>query len=852
MKKFIFMILILLFANPSFSQTGTTAEMFGLDQCLWVETEDQTIQNNYCAKMIVEDGTLTDNGNGSFTYSPAGAGYTVFDTSQELADILTDETGSSGTGAFPLAAVFSIDPIIDASFGGGSTILGKVQRRAGAVGGILVGDDDCDHEAGKYWYDDNDSRFEFCDSGAAIPPITFQDFVNVVSSTDNAVTRFDGTSGEIQNSGVLLDDNNNIVLPTSTASSTSGIIYKGSQTWLHNYYPTGTSAGNIFLGLDAGNLTLSGASPYLSSFNIGIGDSALHSLTTGYWNIAIGDHALTTMTDAISNVAIGNEAGFNATGSGNMLIGSAAGYGSAGLSTYYGSVMIGVNAGISSVSNNFSMLIGGGAGANLTTGTSNIMIGYNTGNSTITGSDNIFIGGTGGAGVGGSSSSSSSELNIGDSLYGTGMNGTARIGIDIRPPTARLHLPAGTTSASSAPLKLDSGTLMSTPEAGAIEYNGLFYVTEGATRKAIGDLVGPASATDNAIARYDGTTGKLIQNSSGVTIDDQQNMVIAGSLDVAGTLTVGVMTVDEPNSRFRVGIEDADKIGMVIQSPSSPTAPAFEVQDSTGRPSVRFENNGFSTMRINKSGTMANASYDGFVLSVQNIGDAGEGSWIEILNSGGANRGAFFGMIGNQFQQFNWQGGDIEFWTGLGGGSPGANYARVTIDSTGNLGLAGDNEYAWSHGWGGGVGIIGIGNRRTAPTTSLTNGTALWSTSAELYTMGDSNTVKKITTTAVVALTDGATPALNAKLGSLFTLTAAGDRTIAVPSNPTDGQRIIIAHTASGANRTLALNTGAGGFRFGTTITGLTATTSGTTDYIECVYNSTDSKWDVISYVKGY
>jgi hypothetical protein len=38
-----------------------------------------------------------------------------------------------------------------------------------------------------------------------------------------------------------------------------------------------------------------------------------------------------------------------------------------------------------------------------------------------------------------------------------------------------------------------------------------------------GDVVGPASATDNAIARYDGTTGKLIQNS-GVAIDDSNNV----------------------------------------------------------------------------------------------------------------------------------------------------------------------------------------------------------------------------------------------------------------------------------------------------------------------------------------
>lgn len=104
----------------------------------------------------------------------------------------------------------------------------------------------------------------------------------------------------------------------------------------------------------------------------------------------------------------------------------------------------------------------------------------------------------------------------------------------------------------------------------------------------------------------------------------------------------------------------------------------------------------------------------------------------------------------------------------------------------------------------------------------------------------------------VVTLTDGATPALDASLGNVFVLTAAGNRTIAVPTNAISGQEIIIAHIASGANRTLALNTGAGGFRFGTDITGLTATTSGLTDYIKCIYNATASKWDVIAYVKGY
>lgn len=106
--------------------------------------------------------------------------------------------------------------------------------------------------------------------------------------------------------------------------------------------------------------------------------------------------------------------------------------------------------------------------------------------------------------------------------------------------------------------------------------------------------------------------------------------------------------------------------------------------------------------------------------------------------------------------------------------------------------------------------------------------------------------------TNIIGLTDGATPALNAALGNTFRLTAAGNRTIAVPTNPTDGQKIVIEHTASGANRTLSLNTGTGGFAFGSDITALTATVSGTTDYIGCVYNRVANKWRVVAYVKGY
>ena len=65
-----------------------------------------------------------------------------------------------------------------------------------------------------------------------------------------------------------------------------------------------------------------------------------------------------------------------------------------------------------------------------------------------------------------------------------------------------------------------------------------------------GDVVGPASATDNAIARFDGTTGKLIQNSA-ATVADTTGDITAGkyngvtisgsstpSIAVTGTTTI--------------------------------------------------------------------------------------------------------------------------------------------------------------------------------------------------------------------------------------------------------------------------------------------------------------------------
>jgi hypothetical protein len=70
--------------------------------------------------------------------------------------------------------------------------------------------------------------------------------------------------------------------------------------------------------------------------------------------------------------------------------------------------------------------------------------------------------------------------------------------------------------------------------------NGNGTITIAATGGGgTGDVVGPASSTDNAFARFDSTTGKLLQNSTGATLSDTGGATFTGSVDVAGTSTAG-------------------------------------------------------------------------------------------------------------------------------------------------------------------------------------------------------------------------------------------------------------------------------------------------------------------------
>lgn len=87
---------------------------------------------------------------------------------------------------------------------------------------------------------------------------------------------------------------------------------------------------------------------------------------------------------------------------------------------------------------------------------------------------------------------------------------TGGVAIGRSSATAKLHLPAGTATANTAPLKLTTGTALTTPEDGALEYHSShLYFTIGSTRYQLdqqGGTSGTYTPTITNTANLDTTT----------------------------------------------------------------------------------------------------------------------------------------------------------------------------------------------------------------------------------------------------------------------------------------------------------------------------------------------------------
>ncbi|NTV44279.1 MAG: hypothetical protein HGA67_01110, partial [Candidatus Yonathbacteria bacterium] len=288
------------------------------------------------------------------------------------------------------------------------------------------------------------------------------------NATDNRLI-LGATSGTQQ-----LTLTGSIALPATT-SSTTGVVYKGSNRFIHDFTASGTNGGNFFAGTNAGNFTMSGTGAS-ASYNTGLGSETLFSLTSGtdntasgygalrtnnsgsynsaygyqslysnttsWYNSAFGMNALYSNTNGGANVAMGNNAlQYTSTGSNNAAVGYAAGRGTAASSNVTDNVFLGYQAGLAVLTGaDKNVLVGSGAGDHVTTGANNIALGYQAGNNLTTGGANILIG----YDVDAQSATGSSQLSIGNLIFATGgfgtgtTVGTGNVGIGATAPGQKL------------------------------------------------------------------------------------------------------------------------------------------------------------------------------------------------------------------------------------------------------------------------------------------------------------------------------------------------------------------------------------------------------------------------------
>ena len=162
--------------------------------------------------------------------------------------------------------------------------------------------------------------------------------------------------------------------------------------------------------------------------------------------------------------------------------------------------------------------------------------------------------------------------------------------------------------------------------------NGQLLQTDGSgnlswfTHTATGDVVGPASATDDAVVRFDGTTGKLVQNSA-VTIADTTGDITGGKYNgltistTTGTFTIAngktlavdntltFVGVDASTVSFGSGGTVAYTGGTLAQFASTTSAElAGVISDETGSGSLVFATSPTLTTPILGTPTSGNLS----------------------------------------------------------------------------------------------------------------------------------------------------------------------------------------------------------------------------------------------------
>jgi hypothetical protein len=326
-----------------------------------------------------------------------------------------------------------------------------------------------------------------------------------------------------------------------------------------------------------------------------------------------------------------------------------------------------------------------------------------------------------------------------------------------------LQAPATIATSYTLTLPVDDGTA------------GQALITDGSgvlswSTAASGDVYGPASATDNAVARYDGTTGKIIQNSAVTIADDGSTVIAANSasdgLRITQTGAGNALVVEDsanPDATPVVVAADGD---VFIGSPTS-IGGAFA---DTGKLQIS-QNTGEATQH---NFTFVNST-GGSIAYFNKSRSSTIGTNVIVQSGDTLGALSFAGADGTTYHRAAQIQADVD-------GTPGTNDmpGRLVFSTTAD-GASSPTERMRINN----AGNVGIGTS---------------SPGAKLAVVGTGYS-------PAITLTDGATLNWDTSLGQVAQVTLGGNRTFAAPTNLVNGgfYSLLIIQDGTGS-RTISWN----------------------------------------------
>ena len=298
-----------------------------------------------------------------------------------------------------------------------------------------------------------------------------------------------------------------------------------------------------------------------------------------------------------------------------------------------------------------------------------------------------------------------------------------------------------------------------------------------------GDVTGPASATDNAITRFDGTSGKIIQNS-GITIDDNSNTAGVRSVGFSGSTPAstpaGTMWFDTATGSYNA-----------IMGNGNITQQIGEEIFVYGKASAAITDSPLQI--VYHTGTVGASGVITFAPTIVGITDANAivGIATEDLALNGFGRVTSFGVVrgittnGTAFGE-TWADDDVIWYNPVTGNptkvEPVAPYIKVQVGLVIKAGSGGSGSFQVNIARGS---TLGGTDSNVQFGTLANNNLIQYSTSLGYWTNVATSTVSVGTATNLAGGAAASIPYQSASGTTAFLASAAGDANKVLQSNGT-------------------------------------------------------------------